>query len=68
MTDEFERLIAFVPESAMIVRVFPMDPVLMGLQLATDVDRMGALLALHLHSWRSKRSATAEVDLQRAAL
>jgi aminoglycoside phosphotransferase len=46
--DEFERLIAFVPEPAMIVRVFPMDPVLMGLQLATDVDSMRVLLALHL--------------------
>ena len=49
VTAGFERLIAFVPEPAMIVRVFPMDPVLTGLQLATDVESMRPLLAQHLH-------------------
>jgi hypothetical protein len=49
-TAGFARLIAFVPEPAMIVRMFPMDPVLTGLQLATDVERMGPLLAQHLHA------------------
>jgi aminoglycoside phosphotransferase len=46
----FEWLIAFVQEPPMIVRVFPLDPVLMGLQLATDVDSMRALLTQHLHA------------------
>jgi len=46
----FERLIAFVPEPPMIVRVFPMDPGLTGLQLATDVESISALLAQHLRA------------------
>ena len=38
------------PEPPMIVRVFPMDPGLMGLQLATDMESMSALLAQHLRA------------------
>ena len=68
VTAGFERLIAFVPEPAMIVRVFPMDPVLTGLQLATDVESMRPLLAQHLHAWRWQWSASAGADLQRIAL
>lgn len=47
-TDGFERLMAFVPDPAMIVRVFPMDPVLTGLVPATDVTYMTDLLGRHL--------------------
>jgi Ser/Thr protein kinase RdoA (MazF antagonist) len=61
VTAGFERLIAFVPESAMIVRVFPMDPVLTGLQLATDTERMGPLLAQHLHAGGSNGQLAQEL-------
>src|SRR4030095_4364792 len=46
----FERLIAFVPAPPKIVRGFPMDSGLGGLQLATDMESMSALLAQHLRA------------------
>jgi thiamine kinase-like enzyme len=49
-TAGFERLLAFIPDPSMIIRVFPMDPVLMGLQMATNVAGMRTLLAQYLHA------------------
>ena len=46
----FARLLAFIPAPPMIVRVFPMDSGLTGLQLATDMESMSALLAQHLRA------------------
>jgi hypothetical protein len=44
----FWRSMAFVPERATIVRVFPADPVLTGLVPATDSGKMMALVRDHM--------------------
>ncbi len=44
----FDRFTALLSGPAMVVRVFPVDPLLPGLAAATDVEQMTALLAEHL--------------------
>ena len=43
-----DRSIALVPEMSMLMRLFPCDPVLTGLNVATNVSGMLALLRAHL--------------------
>jgi glycosyltransferase involved in cell wall biosynthesis/Ser/Thr protein kinase RdoA (MazF antagonist) len=47
-TSHSQRGITLVPEMAMVVRLFPVDPALPGLAGATDKERMISLLERHL--------------------
>ena len=54
----FHRLTTYLPEMAMVVRLFPVDPALVGLGLATDASCMADLLRRYLpdcrDGWRPK--------------
>jgi aminoglycoside phosphotransferase (APT) family kinase protein len=51
---DFQRLVAFVPEMNAIVRLFPVDPILTALVPLTDSPRMMSFIARHLPASRDE--------------